>query len=78
MAIFPHYNIGYEDHKPEKKSGGLRSRFGATVSYIIPFIYSQCIYTKTKNYIGLWVQKRINENIYFVIYNVYYNKITIN
>ena len=68
MKIFPHYNICYEDHKPAKKSGGLRSWFGATVSYIIPFIYSQCIDTKTQNYIGSWVQKRIKENIYLVIY----------
>ena len=67
MAIFPHYNIGYEDDKPVKKSGGLRPSFGATVSYIIPFIYNQCIYTKTQNYTGLWVQKRIKEIIYLYI-----------
>ena len=68
MKIFPQYNIGYEDHQPSKKSGGCHPIFGATASYIMPFIYRQCIYTKTKNIIGLWVQKRIKENIYLVIY----------
>ena len=63
---FPHYYLCYGDHKPTKKSGGQLVRYGEIVWYIIPFILSNTIYTKTLNLTDLWVEKHFQMDYIYV------------